>query len=51
MNMLRSLKEEIAMKFKRIHQTGDEYYLLGFLSGLKEKIADAVLLYEPTTLK
>jgi Ty3 transposon capsid-like protein/Retroviral aspartyl protease len=29
----------------------DEFYLLGFLSGLKEEIADAVLLYNPSTLK
>jgi Retroviral aspartyl protease/Ty3 transposon capsid-like protein len=29
----------------------EEFYLLGFLSGLNEEIADAVLLYSPTTLK
>jgi Ty3 transposon capsid-like protein len=29
----------------------EEYYLLGFISGLKDEIADVVLLYNPTTLK
>jgi predicted PolB exonuclease-like 3'-5' exonuclease len=29
----------------------EEYYLLGFLSGLKEEISDAILLYNPSTLK
>jgi Ty3 transposon capsid-like protein len=29
----------------------EEYYLLGFLSALKEKIADVVILYNPVTLK
>jgi Retroviral aspartyl protease/Retrotransposon gag protein len=51
-------------KFKKVQQLGrikarvishqyskEEYYLLGFLSGLKEEIADAVILYNPVTLK
>jgi hypothetical protein len=29
----------------------EEYYLLGFLSGLNDEIFDAILLYNPTTLK
>jgi Retroviral aspartyl protease len=29
----------------------EEYYLLGFLSGLKDEISDVVLLYNPTSLK
>jgi Ty3 transposon capsid-like protein len=28
-----------------------EYYLLGFLSGLKEEITNTIFLYNPTTLK
>jgi Ty3 transposon capsid-like protein len=29
----------------------EEYYLLGFLSGLNKEISDDVILYNPTTLK
>jgi Aspartyl protease len=29
----------------------EEFYLLGFLGGLKEEIADAIILHNPTTLK
>jgi hypothetical protein len=29
----------------------ETFYLLGFLSGLKEEIIDVVLLYNPLTLK
>jgi hypothetical protein len=45
-------------KYERIKARGpakyysdEEFYLLGFLSGLKEEIIDAVILYEPTSLK
>jgi hypothetical protein len=31
--------------------TDEEYYLLRFLSGLNDEIANAVILYNPTTLK
>jgi Ty3 transposon capsid-like protein len=38
----------------RVHSkqfSEEEFYLLGFLSGLKDEITDVVLLYNPTTLK
>jgi Ty3 transposon capsid-like protein len=50
--------DEYAKRYERIKARAlakcystKKFYLLWFLSGLKEEIADAVILYEPTTLK
>jgi hypothetical protein len=33
------------------HHYKEEFYLLGFLSGLKKEVVDAIILYNLTTLK
>jgi hypothetical protein len=43
--------ERIGARVLSIQYSIEEFYLLGFLSGLKEKVADAVILYDPTALK
>jgi Retroviral aspartyl protease/Ty3 transposon capsid-like protein len=43
--------ERIKARITARQFSDEEYYLLGFLSGLKDEIADAVILYNPTTLK
>jgi Retroviral aspartyl protease/Ty3 transposon capsid-like protein len=43
--------ERIKVRVLAKQYAKEEFYLLGFLSGLNEEIADDVLLYSPTTLK
>jgi Ty3 transposon capsid-like protein len=43
--------ERIKARVAANHYTYEQYYLLGFLSGLKDEISDVVILYEPKTLK
>jgi hypothetical protein len=43
--------ERIKLRVAANQYIDEQYYLLGFLSGLKDEISDAIILYEPKTLK